>query len=237
MKSRTLMIVIALLAVGAGLYWINRRTDTPSPQQAQGRETTPPLDASADVMVDSPPPLQANASASTVDPKQFCGRKPACADDPNIPNNERELRWMQQHGYPTQEELDRLARLSEAELEEEAKRGSLSAMTELGSRMVERGDNKGLSWYLQAANRGSIYAYYAESRAQMKRSVGGGLVESGAFLRVAYMLGDYKAATALYRFSQKEGLDLVELNAIDRRAASLYLTYAKSRQPTPRPLE
>ncbi|MEQ1514557.1 MAG: hypothetical protein ABL934_18020 [Lysobacteraceae bacterium] len=238
MKSKVSIAIITLLILGAaGLYWANRHTDQSVTHDEQQRATASAVDTPAAAIADSSSPLQASAPSGIVDPKQFCGRKPACADDPNIPNNEQELRWMQQHGYPTKDELDRLARLSETELEEEAKGGGLTAMTELGTRMVERNDPNGLRWILQARDRGSIYAYYAQSKKEMNRTLGNGLVESGAFLRVAYMLGDYKAATALYRFTQKERLGLVELNAIDRRAASLYQTYARNRQPTPRPLE
>jgi TPR repeat protein len=144
---------------------------------------------------------------------------------------------MKQHGYPTKDEQDRLARLSETELELEAKQGKLTAMTELGSRMIDRNDADGTKWLRMARDRGSIYAYYEVSKREMNRTLGHGLVESGAFLRVAYLLGDYKAATALYQFASKEGLSIGELELIDRRAASLYITYAKNRQPVPRPFE
>jgi hypothetical protein len=232
MKPRIFILVIFLISLGACVYWITRHTATVS------HSLEPPaLDAIAGTMSQPLPSPQLNVPVSIVDPKQFCGRKPACADDPTIPNNERELRWMQQHGYPTKEELDRLVRLSEVELGEEAKRGSLTAMTELGSRMVERNDPNGMKWFLQARNRGSIYSYYAESKTEMNQALGHGLVESGAFLRVAYMLGDYKASTALYQFVEREKLNIAELDRIDRRAAELYLTYAKSRQPAPRPME
>lgn len=238
MKSKALITVLALLTLGAaGLYWANRHTNQSTTRDEQQRETASAVDTSTGAIVDSPSPLRASTLSDTVAPKQFCGRKPACADDPNIPNNEQELRWMQLHGYPTKDELDRFAAMSETALEEEAKGGSLTAMAELGSRIVERNDPNGLRWILQARDRGSIYAYYAQSKKEMNRTLGNGLVESGAFLRVAYMLGDYKASTALYQLVEKERLGIAELDRIDRRAAELYLTYTKNRQPTPRPME
>lgn len=240
MKSAFALALGALTLIGiAGFLWL-RPHDSPvardavvvaeeSPPVAQTPATAP---AAEEVN-----PFIPNYEKEYVDLSRFCGHRPACVNDPHSPNNERELRWMQQHGYPTKDELERLARLSEVELEEEAKRGSLTAMTELGGRMVERNDPKGSLWFMRAADRGSIYAYYAESKTEMNRTLGHGLVESGAFLRVAYMLGDHKAATELYRFKEKEKLGIGEMVAIDRRAASLYLTYAKKRQPSPRPLE
>jgi hypothetical protein len=49
------------------------------------------------------------------------------------------------------------------------------------------------------------------------------------------MLGDYKAIDVLYRFAEDRHLQMAELRAIDLRAASLYQTYARNRQPSPRP--
>lgn len=239
MNRKVLTIAFIVLFAGIGFFYMKHR-DADTARNPNAPTTSP--SASGQI---SPEFGNEQSSASqtmspagkNLDPRQFCNRDPACADDPTIPNSENELRWMQQHGYPTREEIDRLAKLSEVELAEEVKRGNLTAMSELGTRMVDRGDNNGLSLYLQAANSGSIYSYYAESNAQMKRSVGGGLVEAGAYLRLAYMLGDYKAATTLYRFVESQKLSIIEMNAIDRRAASLYITYAKNRQPTPRPFE
>ena len=160
--------------------------------------------------------------------------------DPTTAESEADYRWLRQHGYPTREESLRLAALSEAALRDEVGKGSLTAMTELGSRMVNRGDWKGLSLFSGAASRGSLYAYYAESKAmQIRAAPLGGIVESGAFLRVAYMLGDYKAARAVQRdvIEKYNATRPSESVMIDERAASLYKTYAKGRQPVPRPRE
>ena len=237
MKSKTILIAIALLLLGGGLYWFIRNTDKPS-QPAIAESASPAQGEPADTMVGATTAEQASPAPrpSVVDPKQFCNDKYSC-HDPLMPNNANELRWMQQYGYPTKDEQERMARLSDIELEMEAKQGKLTAMTELGSRMIDRNDVRGTRWVLMAKDRGSIYAYYVEAKTEMNHTLGHGLVESGAFLRVAYLLGDYKAGTALYQFASKEGLSIGELDMIDRRAASLYITYAKNRQPTPRPFE
>ena len=237
MKFRHFAIAIGFLLLAGGLYWFTRNTDKPS-QPAIAESASPAQGEPADTMAGTTAAEQVSPAprAGIVDPKQFCTAKSSCYD-PLVPNNANELRWMQQYGYPTKDELDRMAQLSDDELEMEAKQGKLTAMTELGSRLVDRNDVNGEKWVYLAQQHGSVYAYYIDAKTEMNHTLGHGLVESGAHLRLAYLLGDYKAATALYQFASKEELDIVELNAIDRRAASLYITYAKNRQPTPRPFE
>lgn len=236
MNAKTLIIAPILLILAGGIYWFAHK-DSARSQPTHANHSSDIPDTPADVMASTLPSEQTEIAHTIVDPKQFCNRQETCKDDPTVPNNPNELRWMQQHGYPTRDEQDRLMRLSETELELEAKQGKLTAMTELGSRMIDRNDPNGSLWLLRATEHGSIYAYYAISKKEMNRTLGHGLIESGAFLRVAYLLGDYKAGTALYQFASKEGLSIGEFNMIDRRAASLYITFANNRQPAPRPFE
>lgn len=175
------------------------------------------------------------ALATSVSHETLCRGRSECADDPLIANSEAELYWMRRHGFPTKQEAQRLQRLSEADLQVEARHGNLTAMTALGERMIDRGDSNGMSWFLRAKNRGSLYAYYMQSKAEMNPSMGHGFVESGAFLRVAHLLGDSKAEREVHRFIEKNRLSHIELYAIDRRASELYASYAKNRQPSPRP--
>lgn len=239
MKFKFIIATAATLAIIAIVFVSLRKTPTADPismpalentvvaedvQQINGPEARAPLH------------LQGVKGRGFIDPKVLCGDNYNCLIASTTASSEKDYQWMLTHGYPTQEESDRLAKLSEAELEAEATNGSLTAMTALGARMIERGDKKGLSWYLRAADRGSIYAYHANSKAAMSiTGFGSGLVESAAYLRVAYMLGDYKAVDALYQFAEAKGLGIVEFRAIDLRAASLYQTYAKNRRPAPRP--
>jgi hypothetical protein len=60
-------------------------------------------------------------------------------------------------------------------------------------------------------------------------------VEAGAFLRLAYLLGDRKAAYALHSLMEQYGAGHIESIKIDRRASGLYESYAHRRQPSPRP--
>jgi hypothetical protein len=144
---------------------------------------------------------------------------------------------MRRHGYPTGEEASRLKSLSEAQLENEVADGSLTAMTELAGRKIERSDWSGLQLLTQASDRGSVYSNYVRSSAMLKKGAPmAGLIESGAYLRLAYILGDYKAAGALQNdFSRELSSTPREMSRIDERAASLYRTYAKNKAPVPRP--
>ena len=108
-------------------------------------------------------------------------------------------------------------------------------MVVLGARLVrQRRLGDGLDLMRHAAEAGSIYAYYELSNAQMHNPRLGGLVESAAFLRVAYLLGDVKAAGVMHR--RFKMLGPVERVLVDERAASLYRTFAKNRPPTQRPM-
>jgi hypothetical protein len=237
MNRKMVLLLSACFLILVGLYLWARQGSEKQAEPTPGREAATDTRESSNADAETTPTASFGAPADSGSEfrGEFCNRKPACADDPLAPNSEAELRWMQQHGYPTKEVVERLSRLSDTELEAEAKRGALTAMTELGSRMLEKGDHNGAVWFIRAADRGSIYAYYAQSKYEMRKASGRGLVESGAYLRVAYILGDHKASYALYEFMRTQNLSMMELDAIDRRAASLYQTYARNRQPAPRP--
>ena len=240
-----LLLLIAVFVAGAYFCHANKApssgaiTSTTEQQKSPVEQLTTIAPPSVPLAVTRATALGGQLSAAGfIEPKIYCNGDQACLQDPTTAESEADYRWLRQHGYPTREESQRLAALSEAALQDEIRKGSLTAMTELGTRMVNRGDWNGLSLFLRAADRGSIYAYYAKSKAmQIRTAPMGGIVESGAYLRVAYMLGDYKAAQAL-RWDVIEKYNAThpsESAMIDDRAASLYETYARSRQPVPRP--
>ena len=238
MKKKFLTLIFAVLAIATAAYFVLpfRFSSSDGDVLLGHRDRESTRDASMDTLIEEQTTNPQSLAAQDITPPAvFCNRRPQCMDDPFIPVSHEELTWMRAHGYPTLEESERLARLSEAELTAEARRGVLTAMTELGKRMIARGDRNGLTWYLRASEQGSIYAYYLRSDVEMDRASGRGFIEAGAFLRVAYILGDHKAGTTLLRFFEKNRLGMIEMNAIDRRANELYQTYAENRQPTPRP--
>jgi hypothetical protein len=162
---------------------------------------------------------------------------PKCNSNVLAARSNEEAHWLIQHGYPSTEGLKRFSGLSDAQLKKEADAGSLAAMVNYGERLVSQGHSaSGITYIFDATQRGSIYGYYAMSKVFRTPEVSwglGGIVESGAYLRVALTLGDSKADGELQR--RFPGLSQTEYAAMDRRAASLYETFAKSRPPVPRP--
>ncbi len=164
----------------------------------------------------------------------LCERGPVCDSDILGAKDPEEARWLLQNGYPSSEQLKRFNAMSDDQLKREADSGSLAAMVIYGERLVSEGDtDAGLVYVFDATQRGSIYGYYAMSSAYQNTPGLTSIVESGAYLRVAYILGDSKASQELQR--RFPGLQQMEQAAIDRRASSLYQTFAQTRQPIPRP--
>ncbi|QKW58552.1 hypothetical protein [Stenotrophomonas sp. NA06056] len=163
-----------------------------------------------------------------------CADEPGCAISPLAARDREEANWLMDNGYPSANELKAFSALSRSQLKRQADDGSLSAMVLYGERAASEGDTKeGIDYITDAINRGSIYGYYGMSSVYQNTPGLKNVVDSGAYLRVAYTLGDSKAANELQlRFP---GLTQVEQAAIDARAASLYQTFAKSKQPIPRP--
>ena len=163
-----------------------------------------------------------------------CTRPVDCNSNVLGASTREEATWLRANGYPSQAELKNLRQLSDSQLKAAADAGSVAALAVYGERLAMGDDTAGgLDALRTAADRNSIYAYYGLARVYAERKGLKNLVESGAYLRVAYMLGDSKAATTLQ--AGFPTLHPVENAAIDRRAASLYQTFAKNKAPRPRP--
>ncbi|MCS4236216.1 hypothetical protein [Stenotrophomonas sp. BIGb0135] len=144
-----------------------------------------------------------------------------------------EARWLIENGYPSEDESKRLSLLNTAQLGIEADAGNRAAQVLYGKRIaVESNFLSGLTILRQAAQAGSLYAYYGISDAYLEGS-SADPINSYAYLRLAYILGDSKAAGEL------AGRDLssIERAVADERASSLYRTFAEERAPSVRPLE
>lgn len=147
--------------------------------------------------------------------------------------NIREARWLIANGYPTLEEGKRLQTMSIAQLKVEAHSGNRPALVFYGKKFAtESNFLSGLAILRRAAQDGSLYAYYGISEIYLtgpQRSY----VDSAAYLRLAYVLGDSKAATEL----AERKLSGIEAVVADERASSLYKTFSDSRPLSPRPTE
>lgn len=147
--------------------------------------------------------------------------------------SEAEAAWMAKHKYPTQKEIDRLGAMSLSELEHEYKAGNPTAAVVLGKKIsLERNFFEGQAILRDQTMSGNTYAFYAMSDSYLDKSQPN-LVEGIAFLRIAYLLGDYKAAREIGNL----GLTSVEVAAGDARALRLLNLFAAGQQPDPRPEE
>ncbi|GAB3056221.1 hypothetical protein GCM10027214_19830 [Stenotrophomonas tumulicola] len=118
-------------------------------------------------------------------------------------------------------------------LKQETSAGNTAAAAVLGKRIsLERNFLDGQVILRDQALSGNIYAFYAISESY-REAKSPNLIDSAAYLRVAYILGDHKAATELARM----GLTSAELAAADSRASQLYKGFAGDQVPDPRPQE
>jgi len=79
---------------------------------------------------------------------------------------------------------------------------------------------------------GNFYAFYAMSESYREAKTPN-LVDSAAYLRLAYILGDNKAASEIAKMK----LTSIEIAAADSRASQLFKGFAGDQVPDPRPQE
>lgn len=150
--------------------------------------------------------------------------------DARSPN---EAAWLFNHGYPSTQEKAHLEQLSREDLKREADSGNRAAAVELGRRVaLEENVLDGKILLRKQAQAGNLYAYYGLADVSAKADPPS-LVDTAAYLRMAYMLGDDRAAQEIARMN----LTSAELVAADKRASHLYAGYAGEQLRDPRPQE
>lgn len=146
---------------------------------------------------------------------------------------QEEAEWLVRHRYPTAAEVERMRVQSLDTLQQEAQAGNSTAAVVLGKRTaLEKNFMDGQVVLREQALSGNLYAFYAIAETY-RESKTPNLVDSAAYLRLAYILGDHKAANEI----GKLGLTSVELVAADSRASQLYKGFAGDQVPDPRPQE
>lgn len=154
---------------------------------------------------------------------------------PLAATSEKEARWLQSHGYPTQQYLNELNLYSTDQLKRAAQNGSMPAQVIYGERIALNEDfRQGVQLVAKAAQEGSIYAYYGLSRIYAAKGKRQDMIDAAAYLRLAHMLGDYRSTDQVAQNFGNFGP--ADSYIIDKRAASLYSTFAKNRVPSPRPI-
>jgi hypothetical protein len=164
-------------------------------------------------------------------PKDFICESDCGADQWRLARTQEEGEWLIRNGYPSPSEVAVFDNMSLDQLRRLAAEGSLAAQAEYGHRLTKEGRvGKGLAELTRATERGSLYAYYLISDIELREMKD--RLSAGAFLRVAYLLGDTRAGDMMVGLN----IHVIEGRVIDRRAASLLKTFARSRRPDPRPL-
>nr|MBH1360439.1 hypothetical protein [Stenotrophomonas maltophilia] len=143
----------------------------------------------------------------------------------------KEAAWLIKHGYPSAAEKFRLESLSRDALRQEVESGSLPGAVEYGRRLaLEENMLDGKIVLREQAQSGNIFAYYGLAAVSANGSPPS-LVDTAAYLRMAYMLGDDRAALEI----AKMRLTSAELVAADKRASHLFSGYAGEQLRDPRP--
>ncbi|WP_184630918.1 hypothetical protein [Xanthomonas arboricola] len=168
--------------------------------------------------------------------RYLCPQGPgACkASGPLVADSEAEAQWLLTHGYPTESERARLDTLQLDQLNAASQAGNQAATVVYGIKTAVAGRfSTGIGILRRAALAGNLYAYYGLSEVYASDTQHKNLVDSLAYLRLAYLLGDGKAARAI----AAKGLSGVENAVADERAAALYKTFSNYQRPAPRPLD
>jgi hypothetical protein len=237
MKAASLTCVLAsVLLISACSDDSSRKpaveVDPVAAAEQAGRSDTPPAPASAPA-----PTATAEASNQKLQAYVCSEADPRCraSTDPLKARSVDEARWLVAHGYPTREEEDRLKASSLDQLKAEADAGNPSAKVVYASKLalLPGKYHEGYLLMHDQAVSGNLYAYYGVSEVMLNNKEHGGLVDSAAYLRVAYLLGDWRAADKMAAL----GLPQPEMMAADRRAASLLNTFSGGLEPSRRPLE
>jgi hypothetical protein len=142
-----------------------------------------------------------------------------------------EAEWLIRHKYPSQAELERLRSESLDVLQQKASAGDPNASAVLGKRIaMDKNFTDGQVMLRNQVLSGNFYALYAISESYRESKVPNA-VDGAAYLRLAYIMGDHKAAIEIVKMR----LSSAELAAADSRASLLYKGFAGDQVPDPRP--
>lgn len=251
MKTNHLLIGAATcLAVGLSLYlFVNRQS---------ARLALRPSDAVTDAAtlmatskepsrevpkaVDTHPLRARDPSPLPASPPQYkrelCDATDTeCRRDPLSASTAEEARWLAQHGYPTHEQLADYDGLSTDALRDKAATGDLVYRSLYGRRLLEEGEYlRGLGVLTDTARNGGLYALYETSASYSDPgSVHPDMMSGLADLRLAYLMGDSRAADALAKLASERGYGLVEMRLADEQAAHLRKQIFPNIYMAPRP--
>ena len=141
---------------------------------------------------------------------------------------------MVEHGYPTVKQIEDIRTRSTADYQEEYERtGSKVAQSLYGISLAMNGDARmAIGLLSDGAAHGNIYAFYVLSEIYRRTEELANLTTSAAYLRAAYLAGDYRAAD---RYAYQFGILSPPENLVaDKEAFQLFKTFGRGRN-SPRP--
>jgi len=239
---KKIAIAFAFVAVTVIAFWIGRQSEqAPAPTVDSG---PPPIaaDPTAIASPDGPnvggaPPAE-SASSDAVFRAYKCPDSNAdkCEYMLGAATSAAEAQWLERMGYPTAAQTEEFSKMPLCELKRLSDAKNNVATVFYGKKLVEAGQGLiGLGVMQQAAVRGSIYANHVMAEALLDKNSGvSDPIEGKARLRLAYLLGDWKASYPLSSSLAGSAAPL-EVGIVDRRAMRLYegLLSAKYREHVP----
>lgn len=212
-RQMRLVCVAVIVVLGAWAWWqyteraakVGAQTATVTASTANvpasGR-TTAPVEAVAAPPTQRPTRVHATSVSPLAQDLAETYGCAECPDSPLVARSPAEAAWMQAHGFPTQEQLQRMANhsLDLAKVRAAAERGDLAAMGLYGTVLMREGQlNEGLGYLKDAELRGSIYALYGLSESKLSLEEVSNKWWAAQRIRVAYLLGDSRASDYLFK--------------------------------------
>lgn len=202
-KTNKIVIICGLLLIAAA-FLIGRISEDQNALQAFSPQTNAAEELSSAKEIPSLVQKSAETAsytASNVKAQLFSEyrcQKSACNMSPFLAENENEAVWLRQRGYPSEQQREEAKRLPTIELKSRTDKGDLIAASLYGERLMEEGDyEKAYRVLLQPAIKGSLYALYGLSYNALNHPKHPDYTSARAYLRLAYLAGDYKATIQL----------------------------------------
>lgn len=235
---KKLILLAVAVIIFAVLWWSDSR---PKTEKLTAGELESPEDRALVVTSQTKPikPLGVQQDPSSQAPADMldnypCRTQSVCGYTALSAESEQEARWLAGRGYPSADQLANLEGASIDELKSKAASGDLVAAAVFGRRLIEMGQTmEGLVALDQAAINGSVYADYVFAEAYLNDTKLRDRTEGAAYLRRAFLQGDWKATAELYQ--ALPDITPLELLAADRRAVRLYQATVSHREKERKP--
>lgn len=232
MKTKSLLVILGLTSAAVVAISLASRSVISEPLKAPALHTGE--DASPKQRGHSSEQLNYKFLQVVQRSKSACV-KGACDTSPLQARTIEEAKWLERNGYPTLDQANLYYSSPDSIIVEDALQGSLAASAVLGKRKAMNGsEGDGLLLLKETFDKGGLYSLYETSYVYSQHPQLRNVVESAAYLKLAYLLGDSVALDLIsHRFPK---LTPVESKLIDERASDLLDSYAKGQRRRPRPV-